>query len=176
MPRLFVAVWPPPEVMAALRAMSRPALPGGRWTREEQWHVTLRFLGTVEDAAVAHLSSALGRACAELAPAPVTMASPARCFGAAVALPVAGLERVGSAVVAATADFGRPPEPRPFHGHLTVARLGRRGRGRVAVDGRVAVSWTVRDVCLVESRLGKGAGGTAHYEDVSVHQLGGHGA
>jgi 2'-5' RNA ligase len=32
MARLFVAVWPPPEVVATLSALDRPALAGVRWS------------------------------------------------------------------------------------------------------------------------------------------------
>ena len=46
--RLFVAAWPPPEVVASLAALPRPDVAGLRWTRPDQWHVTLRFLGHVE--------------------------------------------------------------------------------------------------------------------------------
>ena len=42
-------------------------------------------------------------------------------------LPVRGLEELAGAVVAATGDVGRPPERRPFRGHLTLARA-RSGR------------------------------------------------
>ncbi|MEA2686121.1 MAG: hypothetical protein QOE93_1316, partial [Actinomycetota bacterium] len=49
--RLFVAVWPPAPLLDAVAALDRPAVPGLRWTGREQWHVTLRFLGAVEDVA-----------------------------------------------------------------------------------------------------------------------------
>ena len=56
MPRLFVAVWPPDEVLDAIAALPRADEPGVRWTRRDQWHVTLRFLGSAEiEAAVAAL-------------------------------------------------------------------------------------------------------------------------
>ena len=46
--RLFVAVRPPPEVIDVVAALPRPERHGVRWTRPDQWHVTLRFLGDVE--------------------------------------------------------------------------------------------------------------------------------
>ena len=42
-------MWPPPEVVARLAALARPTVEGVRWTTPEQWHVTLRFLGWVDD-------------------------------------------------------------------------------------------------------------------------------
>ncbi|MDQ1444823.1 MAG: hypothetical protein QOI20_1287, partial [Acidimicrobiaceae bacterium] len=44
-PRLFVAVWPRPEVVDALARLPRPDVPGLRWTGPDHWHVTLVFLG-----------------------------------------------------------------------------------------------------------------------------------
>ncbi len=60
--RLFVAVWPPPEVVAVLASLDRPVVDGVRWTTQEQWHVTIRFLGSVEsaEAAIAALATLAG--------------------------------------------------------------------------------------------------------------------
>jgi 2'-5' RNA ligase len=44
--RLFVALSLPPPVRDALAALAQP-LPGVTWTRPEQLHLTLRFLGDV---------------------------------------------------------------------------------------------------------------------------------
>jgi 2'-5' RNA ligase len=59
MARLFVAVRPPPEVMARLAAIDRPALPGVRWSVPDQWLVKLRPLGHVDGRVVAPLRDAL---------------------------------------------------------------------------------------------------------------------
>ena len=45
--RLFVAVWPPDDVIDVLADLPRPEVAGVRWTTRGQWHVTLRFLGHV---------------------------------------------------------------------------------------------------------------------------------
>ena len=44
--RLFIALTLPPAVREVLAALAQP-LPGVNWTRPEQLHVTLRFLGDV---------------------------------------------------------------------------------------------------------------------------------
>lgn len=44
--RLFIALTLPPAVQDTLAALAKP-LPGVSWTRREQLHVTLRFLGDV---------------------------------------------------------------------------------------------------------------------------------
>ena len=55
--RLFVAVWPPADVIDGLRGLERPSVDGVRWTTPDQWHVTLRFLGELPSASA--LSAAL---------------------------------------------------------------------------------------------------------------------
>ena len=48
MPRLFVAVWPSDSVLDMIAGLRRPEVDGLRWTTRDQWHVTLRFFGSVE--------------------------------------------------------------------------------------------------------------------------------
>jgi 2'-5' RNA ligase len=43
--RLFVAVWPPPPVVAALAEIEQPDVASVRWTPSFRWHITLVFLG-----------------------------------------------------------------------------------------------------------------------------------
>ncbi len=152
MPRLFVAVVPPDEVLDSIAALPRPEVTGLRWTGRNQWHVTLRFLGRVEDAAP--VADALA---AVRVPAPVAVTGPeVGRFGQRVLqVPVAGLDEVAGAVVAATAALGEPPEDRPFAGHLTLARV-RKGAPvdlRPLCGPRVSGRWTANDVCLFQSRL-----------------------
>jgi 2'-5' RNA ligase len=161
MPRLFVAVWPPDDVLDRVAALPRPAIDGLRWTSRDRWHVTLRFLGAVDD--VGPVSAALASVAAQ--PAPVARLGPAvGRFGHRVLhVPVAGVEGLAEAVVAATAHLGRPPEDRPFAGHLTLARVRPHGRVdlRPLAGTPVAGRWLVDAVCLVESRLSPAG---AHYQ------------
>src|SRR4051812_28340278 len=60
--RLFIAVWPPAELTARVAGLRRPDVPGLRWTSPEQWHVTLRFLGSVADGDLAAVVGALATA------------------------------------------------------------------------------------------------------------------
>lgn len=48
MPRLFTGIELPPEVGSAL-SMLRGGLPGARWIDPENYHITLRFIGDVDD-------------------------------------------------------------------------------------------------------------------------------
>jgi 2'-5' RNA ligase len=143
-----VAVWPPADVVDTLRALERPDVPRLRWTQPEQWHVTLRFLGSceVEPVADALAATPLPAAGARLGPALI------RLGRGVLAAPVGGLESVVGAVTAATSDLGRPPGRRPFRGHVTLAR----SRGTVPAAlaaASVEGEWAVDAVCLVVSHL-----------------------
>ncbi len=161
MPRLFVAVWPPDRVLAALAGLSRPAVPGLRWTGREQWHVTLRFLGPVDDQrpVVDALRSVVARtSMGRAGPGPVEAAlGPAvgRFGNRVLHVPVSGLGDLAGRVVEATAGLGRPPEDRDFAGHLTLARVAKGARVdlRPLAGEEVSARWTVDEVCLVESHL-----------------------
>jgi 2'-5' RNA ligase len=155
MARLFVAVVPPDDVLEQVAALPRPEREGLRWTGREQWHVTLRFLGRVDD--VAAVAAALDETALPVAAA--VLGPAVGRFGHRILhVPVAGLDALAATVVTATAGIGQPPEDRPFAGHLTLARVG---KGR-AIDLRplagqfVSGRWPVADVCLFESHLHPG--------------------
>jgi 2'-5' RNA ligase len=165
LPRLFVAAWPPDEVLDLLETLPRPLDPGVRWTRRDQWHVTLRFLGAADpDAAAAALAS-VHAPFAEAVLGPLT----ARLGRSVVVVPVAGLAALAGAVAAATAEVGEPPDPRPFAGHLTLARLRQRPACRVA-GFRFSACFGVTEIHLVRSRLDRGG---ARYEVLRTWPLGG---
>jgi 2'-5' RNA ligase len=157
--RLFVAVWPPGDVLGAVAALSRPPVVGARWTTRDQWHVTLRFLGETPDSSLDDVVDAL--AGVEGGPVDVRLGPAVELLNPRiVSVPVHGLEEVGPAVISATAGFGQPPEDRPFRGHLTLARLKgvrRRDLGDV-VGAPIDESWRVESIDIVRSRLSpKGA-------------------
>jgi len=162
--RLFVAVWPPPAVLSALAAVRGADAPGVRWMGEEQWHVTLRFLGTVELGPAVHALEQLGGA--DLTTA-VVEPSAVRLGREVLALRVDGLADLAAAVDQAFTGLGRA-DHRPFRGHVTLAR-GQDVRDLVGVRLPAPTEWTVASVSLVRSYLG---GGGARYEDVAVVPLG----
>ena len=169
--RLFVGVGPPPEVAAAVTDLPRPEHPAVRWTTEDQWHVTLRFLGEVADDDVPQLLAALGDVGRVAAPGVASLGPTTTRLGASnLVVPVAGVDELAKAVCAGTSRFGAPPEDRPFVGHLTLAR-GRGGRRipTVLAGQPLAASWTVEEVALVRSRLGR----SSRYETLASVRLGG---
>ena len=168
--RLFVAVWPSEEVLDAVAALPRPDVAGLRWTTRDQWHVTLRFLGSVEED---DLADAVAAVRSITAPAvDVELGPSVGRFGTRILhVPSHGLDEVAAATVAATADAGERPEPRPFRGHLTLAR-SRRGDTDLGPLAGTPISgrWHAGDITLVRSHLG-GAG--ARYEIIERVPLSG---
>lgn len=60
MPRLFTGVEIPSDVGQALASL-RGGLPGARWIDPENYHLTLRFIGDVDDVTAQEVASLLGR-------------------------------------------------------------------------------------------------------------------
>jgi 2'-5' RNA ligase len=161
---LFVAVVPPAPVLDRLDALDRPAVDGVRWTTRDQWHVTLHFLGQAEEAPAA---AALAGVAAEATA--VVLGPWVELLGRhVVVVPAAGLSGLAAVVTAAFAGIGRPPEDRPFRGHLTLARVRRGSRFRPArqpFDER----FVAEELVLLRSRtLADGA----RYEPVASRALG----
>jgi 2'-5' RNA ligase len=160
--RLFVAVWLPDEVIELISGIERPELPALRWTVRPQWHVTLRFLGEVDE--VYLVSDALGLLAGSGTEHAVLGPSTAWFPGRRVLqLPVSGLENLSERVNRAISGLdlrrrsAKGTEER-FRGHLTIARV--RGRGRVdaaqavrLAGTPVSAEWTVASLSLVSSSL-----------------------
>ena len=66
-------------------------------------------------------------------------------------LPVGGLETLAAAVRDLSVSIGQPPDDRPFHGHLTLARAKSGADLRSLAGGRIAGAWPVEEVTLVSS-------------------------
>lgn len=152
--RLFVAAWPSEEAVEALRSMHRPSGGEIRWVREDQWHVTLEFLGTADPVESAQR---LGRLAVH--PATATMSVEAHVLArSAVVFSVSGLDDLAVAVRSALGGDGvAAREQRQFVGHLTVGRLRRSAsvRGLELPELPRSVSWQVNEVTLVRSDLGE---------------------
>ena len=168
--RLFVAAWLPSEALDLIAALPRPDVPGLRWTTDDQWHVTLRFLG---DADLDEATAACARIAVPEAPT-VTLGPATARFGRRILhVPTSGLDDVAAATVAATASVGDPPDPRPFHGHVTLARSRRGDTDLRPLTGTpIAATWVAEEITLVRSHLGAGRDRGARYEVVERFPLG----
>jgi 2'-5' RNA ligase len=165
--RAFVAVVPPPEVLDAVGAAVAPVRrewPDLRWTPRAQWHVTLQFLGPVEDPDA--LVEGLREAMLEVAPFPVGLGGggafarerAATVLWAGVATGMEELGDLASVVARATARLGFAPEGRPYRPHVTLARSARVVDLRAAVGAfdaaPTAPPWTVGEVVLFDRETG----------------------
>lgn len=156
--RLFVAAWPPEEVLRDLpELMVRADAPHLRWVSRVDCHVTLAFLGSVPDQEHAQLTEALqgleisGLRCTAVL-GPETSLLGQRVLYA----PVSGLDELAGAVGKCTAPFNRSKDQAmPFLGHLTLARAGRGGSIPATATGLpVASAWPVSEIRLVSSTNG----------------------
>jgi 2'-5' RNA ligase len=145
--RIFVAVWPPDVVADALAALPRPTVAGVRWVPRDNLHVTLRFLGDADpDEVATRLRDA------ELPPSSATLGPAVSMLGRRVVMaPVAGLDPLAAAVIAATADLGRPAPTRPFVGHVTLARCTDDRAGRRVCGAAVDAVFPIEQLAVVGS-------------------------
>lgn len=149
MSRCFVALRPPPEVIAAVAAVCGDEVDGVRWLPHEQLHVTLRFFPSVDPDALVEAVGAVRHAAVEVVGGPSVQAM----FGHVVALPITGADGLAAAVRDATTHL--LDDDRPFRGHLTVGRF-RRGQ-RPDVEPRpCVVEWRAESLVVVESRPTEG--------------------
>ncbi|MFM2077184.1 MAG: hypothetical protein RJA49_1074 [Actinomycetota bacterium] len=148
MARLFVAVWPSEDAVAALTELRRKDQRGVRFVSPENWHVTLRFLGEADtDEVIDALDGApLPAAVARLGPAVDVLSD------RALVVPVAGLDDLAEVVRDRTAHLGQTSRRR-FAGHLTVARVKPKVPMPATLGTMVHAEFEVREVALVRSRL-----------------------
>ena len=160
--RLFAAILLPEEVRRALARLAG-GLPGARWSPEENYHLTLRFIGEVDRGFAEDLAEALSHVDGEEFEFAVGSlgsfggARPRAVWaGVARSEALAALRRrVESALVRA----GLPPEERKFTPHVTLARTA--GARPAAVAAWLAdhgafhlPAFPVRGFSLMSSRLG----------------------
>lgn len=154
MMRLFVCVWPGPEVVEALAALARKDRPGVRFVPEENWHVTLRFLGQAHPQHVAEALADVRVAATRVVLGPLVEL----LSNHSVIVRADGLDDWAAAVNRATRELGDAPIRKRFVGHVTLARLsGAMRRGRAPLPAVVgtpfATSFTATELALVASHL-----------------------
>ena len=126
MPRLFTGLEIPPDVGQALSRL-RGGLPGARWIDPENYHLTLRFIGDVDDSIAQDVALMLGRVrrdAFDLRFEGLTSfgGRKPRAVVAAVA-PVQELLDVQSEQERLMQRIGLEPEGRKYTPHVTLARL-----------------------------------------------------
>jgi 2'-5' RNA ligase len=175
--RLFVAFVLPDAVKAEMekaQAELRAAAPKDavRWTRRDQFHLTLKFLGNVEAGQSESLKEALNRACGGFSPLRLCArgigffphARSPRVVWVGLDDSLGQLAEVQAAVETAVRDFtAEEPEGR-FTGHVTLGRVRALKRSQAealskVVDSmatRVFGEWTADHIELIRSELTSG--------------------
>ncbi|MGE5503729.1 MAG: RNA 2',3'-cyclic phosphodiesterase [Actinomycetota bacterium] len=174
--RLFVGLALPAELAGRLETMEA-GIPGARWVEARNLHITLRFIGEVEEGVAHDIHDAL----AELvAPAfDVEIRGVGLFGGRAPHALYAGVERsdalvrLRDKVESAVVRTGQPPEPRKFTPHVTLARLKNAPAPRLqaflSAHGLLhAAPWRADDFTLFRSHLGRTG---AEYEAVARYPL-----
>ena len=155
MNRLFFAIWPDDAGADRLRALAESLAPrvGGRPVPRDNIHLTLAFLGDLDDERAAAAAAVRGEGKAfvlsldrlgSFRKARVAWAGASRAPGELVALE----SQLGEAL----RGLGFTLEDRPFAPHVTLLRKTERTLAAEAIE---AVRWEVGEVTLVRSRAGK---------------------
>lgn len=184
--RVFYAIELPAEVRARaaeLIARLRLAVPEVRasWERVEKLHLTLKFIGEIARERVEALKGAANRAALDSRSFPLALsgagAFPPRGIPRVLWL---GIEDFAGALISlhsrleeecAAAGFAR--EERPFHPHLTLARIrapqgARKLAERHQQTAFARIEFPVEDLVLLQSELGPGG---SRYTELSRHCL-----
>lgn len=125
--RLFIAIEIPDNLKAALGGL-RVDIPGARWVPADQIHLTMAFLGDVEETVVEKLNGALSRI---HVPEFKLCLCGIGCFPGRQrprvlwigVEPQPHLDELAARVRTAVVACGIPQEERPFSAHITLARL-----------------------------------------------------
>ena len=166
MPRLFTGLEVPPEIGMLLSTM-RGGLRGARWIDPENYHITLRFIGDVDEHTADEIADALDRV--NRSPMPVTLEG-LSSFGSKKPHSIYVRVAPDPEIMELQAEherimqrIGLAAEGRKFTPHVTVARC----KGAAAADVAHWLSlrgvfhttvFTARRFVLFSARASKGGG------------------
>ncbi len=168
--RCFIAIELPQAVhdrIGRLQEQLRSRIRGVGWSRTEQIHLTLKFLGEVPDTHLPRVIDAASAVAGRFAPMDLTVAGTgcfpphgaARVLWVGVAPPPPELTGCAEACEQAMAALGFPPENRPYHPHLTLGRVkgfdaGRQARAAIEQVAHFnAGAFTATELVLFQSVL-----------------------
>ncbi len=185
MKRLFIGVQISPtvqtdlkQVYIKLKQMAQTSDYNIRWSPEENWHITLQFLGNADDAMVPKICEALDQVASSYRSFKVRASGvggfpeerKARVIYAGVAR-TQELLNLQSSIEQATQPLGFAPEAREYSPHITLGRL--RSAGSISDLISPFVSKKFKDFQLLELVLFESTlrGTFPHYEPLHRSQL-----
>jgi 2'-5' RNA ligase len=168
--RTFIAIELPEPILAAIAMLSdrlRASRARVTWVKPENMHLTLRFLGEVDDENIKRITTILSDAYRGVTPFTVSVRGTGafpnerrpNVIWAGVESAGSGLETAHMAAESAARAIGLPPEDRAFHPHLTLVRIKEWREAPPVIDCLERESdfnagdFTVKDVSLFSSRL-----------------------
>ena len=151
------------------------------WSREESIHLTLKFLGEIQTSRVNKLSDAAARAAADSSPFRITLQETGvfpkhgtpRVLWIGVSDESEKLAELHTRLEESCAKEGFAREERPFHPHLTIARLRKpQGARELAAAHKEMrferVELAVAELLVIRSELGAAG---SRYSVISRHRL-----
>lgn len=179
MARLFIAIDLPERIKDDITSIYS-AIPGAKWTEEEQLHLTLRFIGNTNEPTRQKIINALRSVSVQ----PFSMAIKGTGFFPPRKEPrilwvgvSAGEEllRLQAKIERTMVSIGISPEERKFHPHITIARLNGSPHEKIAQfltsNSLLSTeSYTVNEYYLYESFLRKE--GALHVKDATYRLVG----
>ena len=162
----------------------REAVPDARasWSRADNIHLTLKFLGDISLPQVEKLSQAAARSVEDIAPFKIVLEHtgvfPPHGSPRVLWIGVNDLEgklgELHARLEEAAARLGFQKEPRPFHPHLTLARLRKRQHARTLASAHKSMEFepaemAVSELLVIRSELSSEG---SKYTVISRHSLG----
>ena len=174
--KVFVAVDLPDEPRAALAATLADLELPGKVAPPENWHITLRYIGAMDDVAIDRLVAGLDEV--EMG-GPFTLRTAglgafprperATVLWVGVSHGTDRLEALSDLVQDVVEDIGFDREDRPFVGHLTLARIRPPDDVRRLMDVELpSISIPVRSITVFESVQGAGGPEYAPIERIEL--------
>lgn len=174
--RLFLAIPIPGPIADRLLALQTD-VPGASWRTAEQFHLTLRFIGQVDEATARDIDGELGRIAA--APFALSLAGAGSFGGREPSALWAGVDappdlaRLAAACETAIRRSGLPPEPRKYTPHVTLAYLHGARDLDVAhylqdIAGFRTETFWADHFCMYASRATRSG---SHYTEEAVYPL-----
>jgi len=161
--RIFSAIDLPASVRASLMRQIkrlREAVPSARasWSREESIHLTLKFLGEIQTSRLGDLSNAAARAVADFSPFQISIQDTGvfpnhgapRVLWIGIKDKSEKLAELHSHLEEACAKEAFAREERPFHPHLTIARLRKPQGARALAAAHKEMRFEPVDVTVAE--------------------------
>ncbi|SEM89668.1 2'-5' RNA ligase [Lihuaxuella thermophila] len=143
--------------------------PFGKWVFEEDYHITLQFLGDCSHGQLESIVSALEAVAGKERPFTLTIRGigtfgrleQPRILWAGVAGDLERLRHLQQQVTTNLAPIGFPPEDRPYRPHITLARKYQKNDFITRQAGQMnpwetdESAWEAEEIVLYETRLGQ---------------------